>query len=432
MIIVTIGNSYSNIKGLTAIQHKELAKELSYTVGDHFSPFGPSKKTLLSRKGDFPTGLLDRIYNWLIDVAFYPNLQIVEKRKRPKYAPSTPSLDLQSPPLYPAQISAVKAALAYDRGIISMPTGTGKSRVIQMLAKTYGVKTLVIVPSLEIKKQMEETLAGQDNITVQNIDSKALQTSKIAYDCLIIDEAHHVAAKTYQNLNKNQWAGIYYRFFLTATPFRNNKDEMLLFEAIASGMIYNLSYKEAIREKYIVPVEAYYNQLPKVKTEAYTWAHVYSELVVNNEHRNNLISDILTSLDLASVYTLCLVKEVAHGKILSALSGAPFVSGQDEDSRRYIQMFNEGKIKTLIGTTGVLGEGIDTKPCEYVVIAGLGKAKSQFMQQVGRAVRNYPRKKSAKVILFKDNSHKFLTRHFKAQCDILREEYGIEPLKVGS
>ena len=82
--------------------------------------------------------------------------------------------------------------------------------------------------------------------------------------------------------------------------------------------------------------------------------------------------------------TLTLVKEINHGKALSVLSDSPFSNGEDEESRKYIELFKEARIKTLIGTTGVLGEGVDTKPAEYVIIAGLGKSKNAFMQQVGR------------------------------------------------
>lgn len=425
MITIEVGNSYSQIKGLSATQHKALAATLSYTVGDHFSTYGPTKRTLLGRKGEFPSGLLSRVTEAIkTEPLFYD-----DKRKQPPLSPSVPALDFQRPPLYKSQKEAYHAAMKYGKGIISMPTGTGKSRVIELLAQGLGVKTLVIVPSLEIKKQLQEQLKGHKNVTIENIDSKRLQRLQ-GYDCLIIDEAHHVAAKTYQKLNKTAWKDIYYRFFLTATPFRNKKDEMLLFEAIAGPVIYQLSYKMAIREKYIVPVEAYYYQLPKVQTDAYTWTQVYSELVVNNKVRNETICITLLRLNKAGISTLCLVKEVKHGQILSEMSGLPFVSGQDEDSRDYIRQFNLGQIKTLIATTGVMGEGVDSKPCEYVIIAGLGKAKSQFMQQIGRSVRTYPGKESAKVILFKDMSHRFLSRHYRAQCVILKEEYGIEPLKV--
>ncbi len=77
-----------------------------------------------------------------------------------------------------------------------------------------------------------------------------------------------------------------------------------------------------------------------------------------------------------------------------------------------------------------MGEGIDSRPCEFVVVAGLGKAKSAFMQQVGRAVRTFPLKETAKVFLFRDTSHKWCLKHFNEQVKILREEYGVEIKKM--
>lgn len=231
-------------------------------------------------------------------------------------------------------------------------------------------------------------------------------------------------------MNKTAWTKIYYRFFLTATFFRNQENEHLLFEGIAGQEIYRLSQKEATDKGYIVPIEAYYVDLPKQSVEGYSWREVYSETVINNHYRNGTIAGMLDGLQAQDKFCLCLVKEIAHGNILSELSGVPFANGKDETSREYIKQFNEGKIRQLIGTTGILAEGVDTKPCEYVIIAGLGKAKSAFMQAIGRSVRRYPGKESAKVIIFKDRSHKFSLRHFNEQKKILLTEYGINVLKL--
>lgn len=333
---------------------------------------------------------------------------------------------------YRWQEHAVDVATLCGRGTIGATTGSGKSLVIALIAHALQVKTLVVVPSLEIKKQLIASLSERFKdmswIDVENIDSSALDSG--AYGCLIIDEAHHGAAKTYRNLNKMVWGSIYHRFFLTATPFRNDLEEELLLESLTGDIIYNLDYKQAVESEYVVPVEGYFIEIRKQKTEAYTYAQVYSELVVNNTIRNLLISNLILKLDASNKSTLCLVREVRHGKLLADMTGVPFVNGEDEESRQYIRQFNSGGINTLIATTGIMGEGVDTKPCEYVVIAGLGKAKSQFMQQVGRGVRIYPGKETAKVILIKDKSHKFLTRHFNAQVAILKDEYGIKPLKL--
>lgn len=419
MVTVTVDNSYSTIKGLSVDQERSLREALSYAVGGKsafYSGFGVRKRSLLSKRGEFPTGLIPRLAEY-----FKSGDEWIDLRIKP-LTYSKPFVAIGTP--YAWQIAAVAMATECARGIISAPTGTGKTTMAKLLILKLGLKTLVVVPSIEIKKQFIEALGGLKNVVVENIDSPKLKTLT-GFDCLIIDEAHHVAAKTYQKLNKTAWTGIYYRFFLTATPFRNDAEEQLLFESIAGQVIYKLDYQTAIKENYIVPVEGYYFDLIRQETDAYVYRQVYSELVVNNFTRNLLISSTLLKLDSVKKSVLCLVKEVKHGKILSDLTGFPFVSGEDYESRDYIRQFNSGEIKTIIGTTGILGEGVDTKPCEYVVIAGLGKAKSQFMQQVGRAVRKYPGKESAKVIIFRDRSHKFLLRHFNAQKSILKDEYGV-------
>lgn len=310
-----------------------------------------------------------------------------------------------------------------------MVTGYGKTLTMALLVNELQVKTLIIVPSLYLKNQLKETMLSYfgslKNVTIENIDSKALLAPS-SHDLLILDEVHHGASKTYHKLNKSAWKDIYYRIGFTATPYRNQDHEQLLLTAIAGEVIYEVNYKTAVNDEAIVPVEAYYIELPKIETDAFVWARVYSDLVVRNEHRNKVIAEALTYLP----NCLCLVKEIAHGEALSELSGIPFANGQDDDSRDYIRQFNNGEIKGLIGTVGVLGEGIDTRPAEYVIIAGLGKAKSAFMQNVGRGLRKYPGKESCKVIIFKDKSHKFTLRHFNEQKKIIMDEFGVSVIKL--
>lgn len=434
MALIEIDNSYSRVTGLTGEQEKRLRNLLSYVVGgssSFYSRFGPRKKCLLSKKGEFPTGLLERVLEDLRIAPKDTKHTKIDKRKIPS---KSKPLEIHTKLIpHKAQILAVKAALSNHRGIIAMATGSGKSLVIALIAGRLNVKTLVVVPTLEIKRQLTasllDVLKANHKIVVENIDSAYLNDHG-DFDCLIIDEAHHAASKTYQKLNKNVWRNIYYRYFLTATPYRNDSEETLLFESIAGQLIYNLSIKEAISNRYIVPIEAYYYDLPKVETDAYTWAQVYSTLVVNNSNRNKIISNLLKILSNAEISTLCLVKEIEHGHILSDLTGIQFANGKDDVYRDLIRLFNNGKIKSLIGTIGILGEGVDTKPAEYVIIAGLGKAKSAFLQQIGRGVRNYPGKETCKIVLFRDKSHKFTLRHYNKQSKILKEELGISLVKL--
>jgi len=67
-VTVTIDNSYSQIQGLNAAEEKALKSELSYIVGgksSFFSKYGQKRRSLLDKKGGFPSGLLNRVILWL-------------------------------------------------------------------------------------------------------------------------------------------------------------------------------------------------------------------------------------------------------------------------------------------------------------------------------------------------------------------------------
>ncbi len=432
MVTIEIGNSYSKINNLTSAPFNKLRKVLSYNVDAQAAYFSNTThntvRYVIDKQGNFATGLLARVINFLQTEAI--KYIVSDSRKKPSRIVNHKT-NLKHIKPYAWQVQATDVMTTKHRCIVSATTGTGKSLVIALITARLSVRTLIVVPSLQIKEQLTDSLSGvfndMSNITVENIDSTALKTAK-DYDLLIIDEAHHSASKTYRNLNKTAWSGIFYRAFLTATPFRNNTEETLLFEGVAGSTVYALGYKEAVKNKYIVPIEAYYITVPKSVTDACTWAEVYSELVVNNKNRNVIIANFLLTLLYSDISTLCLVKEVAHGEIISRLTGVPFTHGQDEETRRYITQFNNKEINVLIGTEGILGEGVDTKPCEFVIIAGLGKAKSSLMQKIGRTIRTYPGKTSGKVILIKDTSHKFTKSHFKEECKIIQAEYEVMPI----
>lgn len=386
----------------------------------------------MNKRGEFPSGLLHILQDY---TSGFKGIQTEDLRKKPERYIRRFKLDLPHTP-YESQFKAVQACLKEGRGVISAVTGYGKSVMMAMLLAEMGLDTLIIVPTLGLKSQLTESFLayfGQlAHITIENIDSKNLQKPG-KYDMIIIDEAHHVAAKTYRDLNKRYWGNIYHRFFFTATPFRTRDEEQLLFESIAGQVIYRIGYKEAVDLGAIVPIEVFYIELPKSPLKGVNighWPSVYNALVVHNEARNKLIAELLQGLDKGSISTLCLVTEIAHGENLKKLTGGYFASGVNDDTKHYIDLFNREVLTTLIGTTGVLGEGIDTRPAEWVIIAGLGKSRPRFMQQCGRGLRKYAGKESCKVIIFKDNSHKWTKAHYAAQVKILKEEYGIVPIKL--
>ena len=106
------------------------------------------------------------------------------------------------------------------RQMVVLPTGSGKTVIFSELIKRLNVKTLVIAHRIELLEQAKDKIfrvapdidAGifsgdqkchDKQVTIASIQSasNALDLLKAeGYQLLIIDEAHHAAAKTYQRL----------------------------------------------------------------------------------------------------------------------------------------------------------------------------------------------------------------------------------------
>ncbi len=395
-------------------------------------------RQMMTRRGDFPTGLLYLVENYLKKHQLKHAKN--DTRKRPNALQGFPRLRLPFDP-YPEQAEAAVAAAEAGRGIVVAPTGVGKSAIAALIIDQLKVNTLVVVPTLELKRQLTTALKeafGDENVgqlsqkrplAVENVDALDFRKPLEGYDCVLIDEFHHAGALTYRKLNAKAWPGVYHRIGMTATPFRSQDHERLLLEGVLSQVVYEIDYPTAVKKGYIVPLEAYYVDVPETEIKGSAWPTVYKQLVVNNKARNDIIIRLLIKLHRAEASTLCLVKEVSHGHTI-AEDAFTFVKGDNADNREMIADFNARKIKVLVGTTGIIGEGVDTKPCEYVILAGLGKSKNALMQAWGRVFRRYKGKTSGKVIIFRDASHKFGLTHFAAQVRVLKEEYGIKPVRL--
>jgi superfamily II DNA or RNA helicase len=462
MVKLRIGNSVCQILGLDQDRFRELRESISVREKTgRMIPTSTGKRIpeirtqyLIDKRGEFPTGLLYLVKeflaesgeDWTID-----DTRVVPRlRQFWRESMFLPGLEFTP---RPEQVEAAVAALEHGRGIVVGPTGVGKSAIAAQICDAFQVPTLIVVPSLELKRQTIEGLRqyfGEDVVgplrrdgvrqyfvTVENVDALDPKKPMKGIDCVIIDEFHHSGAKTYRTLNRKAWEHVYFKIGLTATPFRSNDEERLYLESVLSHVIYRIEYATAVAKQYIVPMEVYYYDLPerKLKRGGQNYHSVYKQLVVEREDRNQLIADLVEKLWGAGASTLILVKQIEHGLLLQReIDGRgyiiPFVKGENEDNREVISRFSSGEAGLLIGTTGVIGEGVDTKAAEWVILAGGGKSKNAFMQQVGRGFRNFPGKETCKVIMFRDPSNKWLLEHFNACVRYLREEYGVEPVRL--
>jgi len=432
LITLKIDNSTSTFQGLSVAEAKQLKSLMSYYV----SAMSPIKASLFDvRKHAFPTGLLYIVAEW----ARGKKLKVQDLRVRPK-----PSLSLSwqtsLPPPYPEQTLGAEAAYKRGQGVIVAPTGFGKSRLILEILHRLQVPTLIVVPKVGLREQLsatiEEAFGKNHKIQVKNIDALDPKTHVANYDCVIVDEYHHEAAKTYRALNKKCWNKVFYRFGLTATNFRADPQERLLLESMLSDIIFQVSDADAVKKGYICPIEAYYIDLPPVPCDPNTYAQGYSELVLHREDRNHHIAELCVNFLMAQRSALFLVKQVDHGERLQQLIlekhgiHVPFAHGKNEETPALIEAFSKGEIPVLIATS-VVGEGTDTRAAEWVVLAGgIGTSPGQLMQWWGRTRRKYPGKDSGKVLAFRDPSHKWFRKQFNIFKKTLKEQHGVLPVKI--
>ncbi|WP_299135487.1 DEAD/DEAH box helicase family protein [uncultured Tenacibaculum sp.] len=242
-------------------------------------------------KKDFFSGTL-KIIRWLKHSAFTnstPSDVSLSWKNKFKFIKEDTESDIKG--LRPPQIGALYSILAHlqnpeDRGIIVMPTGTGKTEtMLSALVANECKKLLVVVPSDSLRTQLSNkfiTLGllrkfGMVDNTCLNpivgvINTKFNDTNELLgfisnvnvvvttmsilggssaieqtifsdeFTHLFVDEAHHSEATTWKNFIKlfdNEKV-----FLFTATPFRNDGQNL------KGKFIFNFSLREAQRQQY--------------------------------------------------------------------------------------------------------------------------------------------------------------------------------------
>lgn len=412
----------------------ELMGRIKSLEGENRGLFRDLYKVLF-KDGSFSTGLLPKFLAILNGSG--SEYEIDDRRRKPAQKQIKHVLKESFPPRRYYQRAMSRLFVEKGRGIGVAPTGTGKTLTIASLIWEMGVKTLIITPNKAITVNMIDTLVkhfGKSKVT--KLTTKSTKTTEINVcniqalvkmnpamfedvDCVIIDEFHHAAAETYQEVNEKHLKNVYYRIGMTATNFRNDGSDLAL-EAVLSEVLYEYGIKQAIEDGFLVRPEF---QIEETFFEGRSnYQDEYKEGIVENDDRNALIAQIAEHHKEHQV--IILVQHVEHGERLKALiPHAAFLHGTEKDLVRNNTMedYRKGKITCLIGTS-VIGEGVDLPCAAVLVMAGGGKARSAVMQNIGRVLRPYEGKEFALVYDFTDTGTGeepiYLEEHSKLRQEI--------------
>lgn len=401
-----------------------LDKYLQYTKPN--AQFFPNPQWAICRfwkKGKFPWGLLNIVKAIMNKyVSQTNNTYKIDYIYTPKNITEWYDKELRD-----YQKDAILALNNSGNGIISSPTGSGKSRMFIEYIKHKSVPTLIIIPTLDLMSQWEKQRVGvtYDVMTYQSIkDYNILKKYKL----IIFDEAHIVGADTIYKIAMNVDCEV---CGCSATPRRVDGNEMKVFAALGK-IVYTISRKELIDRGILNNALVYYYNIPYIKTvedKYMDYNALYTKQIINNEYRNNLIIKVALEEYHNGRKILVLVDQVKHYEILKDKipSGINLysVNGLMNKKERKLLMDKilAEKVCIVLATT-VFDLGVNIPDMDTVILGNAGKSYIRITQRIGRILRNYKGKEIGKIIDFEDNP-KWLTRQTLARKKILSEDFEV-------
>ena len=380
----------------------------------------------------FPPGLKQRVVDFLRKASI-PLKDHLQDPPRKEY---DLKINIQGRPY---QEKAVEDIINKNipRATLVMATGAGKTILSALITARLGVNTIFYTYSSDLLEQTVATYEklfgcpiGQISSNKFDIQPVTVAMIQTVYSCLtkqdemwevlsgyldevelmFIDEGHMLGAETIFAVA--QQTDSYYSYALTATPFREDTKELYI-EAAAGMNLEIISEEELIKGGYILPVQVEVVPVRHHQYKGSRYMTLYKNQIVKNSHRNEIICETIKHY--IGKKTLILVKEIAHGETLSAMTGATFIHGTSKNRKETIQSFISGEINTLIATS-ILKQGIDLPEAEVLILAHGGSSQVELLQKIGRVRRPFPGKSYGIVVDFLDYCP-------KVSKDILRKQY---------
>lgn len=339
----------------------------------------------------------------------------------------------------------VESLLSHRQGIGVAPAGSGKTIMALQAIVNLGQPTLWLTHRQTLVNQFKErvgffigaghvgTIGGGkydfgDFITVgmvQTLARRDVESLSKMFGVVVVDECHVVPAM--QTLKTVRKFAPHYLYGVTATPYREDRLEQIMFDTIGPT-IAAMDRDKVVEAKGILPASV------KVVDTGVTYNSFgppeFSKIIeylANHEGRNRLIAaDVLTEIALGNI-CIVLTNRIEHGKILRDLLVAHGVdcahlhSKQSKKEReKGLERFISGEIPLIIATYQLLSDGFDHQPTSRIFFALPYKAKGLIEQSKGRIERSLPGKDDAIVYDYVDRIP-MLQRQFAQRCEQYQE-----------
>ncbi|WP_228451028.1 DEAD/DEAH box helicase [Marnyiella aurantia] len=309
------------------------------------------------------------------------------------------------------------------RNLIVAATGTGKTMIAafdfkKFLAENPTAKFLFIAHRIEILKQSLHTFRNvlkDQNFgelygngyepkyknavfatvqTLSNLDF-ATYSSKDYFDYIILDEAHHGQARTYQKVINYFTPKIL--LGLTATPERMDGKSIL--PDFNNKIAAEIRLPDALNNKLLCPFQ-YFGISDSIDYSRVKWSngkYDSTELTQMYTSSDIRVGDIIKNLndytkDLHSVSAIGFCISIEHAKFMKSrfeeagLHAEYLVSENSSKREEIIHQFTSKQINYLFAVD-IFNEGIDIPQIDTVLFLRPTESLTIFLQQLGRGLR---------------------------------------------
>ena len=353
-------------------------------------------------------------------------------------------------PLRSYQEEAVEAWLkAGKRGIIVLPTGTGKTIIAIKIIAQLNEPTLVVVPTLELLEQWRLELSKALNInvgvigggsrelsfvTVSTYSSAYLHAEEIGdkFKLLVFDEVHHLPSESFRQIALMSAAP--YRLGLTATLEREDGKHVDLLDLVGDVVFRKSVYE--MKSKHLADFELVRVYVELTDDERRKFEKLYSMykdflerrnwrlksledfkrlimasglsrearralrawrdarlLVLNSVSKLDILRDLLKKHQGDRILIFTELNETVRR--ISRMLLIPEITYKTNPKERatVMELFRKGVYKAVV-TSRVLEEGVDVPDANVAIVLSGTASRRSFIQRLGRILRPMPGKKA--------------------------------------
>lgn len=286
------------------------------------------------------------------------------------------------------------------RYLIQMATGLGKTVTFANIQREG--RMLILSHREELVRQplkyfncstgvemSKETSHGEEVVSasVQSLIHRLDRFDSDDFDVIVVDEAHHSAAKSYKKVIEHFSPRLLLGF--TATP---NRSDSVRLNDVYDEILFKRDLKWGIKNGYLCDILCKRVNIGYDLSAVHTRLGDYApgELEKAMDGTADAIAQVYREQAKGATLIFAVSVEQAN-EIASKIDGAEVVTGTTKNRSEIIQRFTDREIPCLVNCM-VFTEGTDIPLVETVIIARPTQSDSLYTQMVGRGLRLHPDK----------------------------------------